>query len=147
MVELNLGARDALRAAGGAHGLTDVTGYGLAGHAFEMAQGCGLTLEIDSRALPIIAGALPLAADKRYHTRASTTNREPLEGRLQIEPEADAMRVEFAFDAQTSGGLLIAVDPDHCATLVGELTKRGAPAAAVVGRVAARRGEIALVIH
>jgi selenide,water dikinase len=146
MVELNAGARDALRAAGGAHGLTDVTGYGLAGHAFEMAQGGGLTLEIDSRALPIIDGALPLAVP-RYHTRASKSNREPLEGRLQIGPEADSTRVEFAFDAQTSGGLLIAVDPDHGPALVRELTRRGTPAAAIVGRVSPRRDAIALVIH
>ncbi|APW62606.1 selenide, water dikinase SelD [Paludisphaera borealis] len=146
MVELNADARDALRAAGGAHGLTDVTGYGLAGHAFEMAQGAGLTLEIDSRALPIIAGALPLAVE-RYHTRASTTNREHLEGRLRVDSDADPTLVAFAFDAQTSGGLLIAVDPDRCAALVDELTVRGTPAAAVVGRVVARRGAIAVAIH
>ena len=59
MIELNAVGRDALRAAGGAHALTDVTGYGLAGHALEMAEGAGLTFEIDVASLPVIDGAEP----------------------------------------------------------------------------------------
>jgi len=125
--------------------LTDVTGYGLAGHALEMAEGAGLTLELDSQSLPIIDGALPLAVD-RYRTRASATNREHLQGRLLVAESADPTRVEFAFDPQTSGGLLIAVAPDHCADLVDELIARGAPASSVVGRVVERRRSIAVAI-
>src|SRR5271165_2665635 len=56
MIELNAVGRDALRAAGGASALTDVTGYGLAGHALEMAEGAGLTFAIDVSELPIIDG-------------------------------------------------------------------------------------------
>ena len=112
MIQLNVVGRDALRAAGGAHAVTDVTGYGLAGHALEMAEGAGLTVEIDVAGSPLIEGAEPLAVP-RYFTRASKINREFLDGRLRIEPTADPRRVEFAFDAQTSGGLLIAIDPDH----------------------------------
>ena len=85
MIELNAVGRDALRAAGGAHALTDVTGYGLAGHALEMAEGAGLTFEIDVASLPVIEGAEPLAIP-RYHTRASKSNREFVEGRLQVDP-------------------------------------------------------------
>jgi selenide,water dikinase len=55
--------------------------------------------------------------------------------------------LEFAFDPQTSGGLLIAVDPDHADRLLAELRLRGTPAAAVVGRVSERRGETALVLE
>ena len=80
MSQLNSIGRDALRAAGGAHAMTDVTGYGLAGHAFEMAQGARLTIEIDVSSLPVIEGAEPLAVP-RFFTRASTSNREFLEGR------------------------------------------------------------------
>jgi selenide,water dikinase len=145
MTTLNAAARDALRAAGGAHALTDVTGYGLAGHALEMADGAGLTIELDSRSLPVIDGALPLAV-ARYRTRASATNREHLDGRLHVAESADPTQVEFAFDPQTSGGLLIAVDPGRCDALVGELLARGTHAAAVVGRVAERRGAIAVAI-
>jgi selenide,water dikinase len=145
MIQLNAVGRDALRAAGGAHAVTDVTGFGLAGHAAEMADGAALTVEIDTRTLPIIDGAASLAIP-RFHTRASKGNREFLADRLRIEATADPIGVEFAFDAQTSGGLLIAVDPAHVARLVDQLESRGAMAAAVVGRVRGRDGPIAVVL-
>ena len=103
--------------------MTDVTGFGLAGHASEMAEGAGLTFEIDVASLPVIAGVEPLAIP-RYFTRASKSNRAFLDGRLRIEPTADPSRLEFAFDAQTSGGLLIAVDPRHLGRLLEELQSR-----------------------
>lgn len=145
MIQLNAAGRDALRAAGGVHALTDVTGFGLAGHAAEMAEGSGLTLEIDLGALPLIEGVEPLVVP-RYFTRASRTNRANLEGRVRIDPGADPVRLELAFDAQTSGGLLIAVDPGRAEALLAELRRREAMAAAVVGRVAARQGRIALTL-
>jgi selenide,water dikinase len=146
MIQLNAVGRDALRAAGGTHALTDVTGYGLAGHAGEMAEGAGATFEIDVAALPVIEGVLPLAV-RRFFTRASRSNREFLQGRLRIEPTAAPTLVELAFDAQTSGGLLIAVDPNHVDRLVGQLHSRGALAAAVVGRVSERQGTVAVVLR
>ncbi len=146
MTQLNAVGRDALRASGGAHALTDITGFGLAGHASGMAEGSGLTIELDSRSFPKIAGSEPLAVS-RYHTRASKSNRAFLEGRHRIESGADPLGVEYAFDAQTSGGLLIAVDPDHLDRLLAELRGRGAMAAAVVGRVVARQGEVAIVLR
>ncbi len=146
MSQLNSIGRDAMRTAGGAHAMTDITGYGLAGHAFEMAEGARLTIEIDVRSLPVIEGAEPLAVP-RYFTRASASNREVLEGRLRIDPRADLLRLEFAFDAQTSGGLLIAVSADHVSRLLDELRNRGAMAASVVGRVVERAGEIAIVLR
>jgi selenide,water dikinase len=146
MIQLNVIGRDALRASGGAHALTDVTGFGLAGHASEMADGSRATIVFDTAALPIIAGAEPLATS-RYHNRASRTNREFLDGRLRVEPTADPLRVEFAFDPQTSGGLLIAVAPGHRESLIEELQHRGAAAAAVVGCVTERQGDIAIVLR
>jgi selenide,water dikinase len=145
MIELNAVGRDALRAVGGAHGLTDVTGFGLAGHAAAMAEGSALTLEIALDALPLIAGAEPLAVP-RHFTRASRSNRAALDGRLRIAPGVDPVRLEFAFDAQTSGGLLIAVAPERAGLLVAELQRREARAAALVGRVTERQGAIALVL-
>ncbi|GAC1448927.1 MAG: selenide, water dikinase SelD [Isosphaeraceae bacterium] len=146
MRQLNVIGRDALRATGDAHALTDVTGYGLAGHAVEMAEGSGLTLEFDVKELPRIPGALPLAVP-RYFTRASASNRAFLDGRLRIESTADTTLVEFAFDAQTSGGLLIAVAASRATRLVEELKAREALSASIVGRVTARQGEIALVLR
>ena len=143
MIELNAVGRDALRAAGGVHALTDVTGYGLAGHACEMAEGAGLTFAIEVGKLPVIEGAEPLAVP-RYYTRASKTNREFLQGRLRTEPGVDPVRLEFAFDAQTSGGLLIAIAADRVSRLIKQLEDRGASAAAIVGRVKERDGDIAI---
>ncbi len=145
MIQLNVIGRDALREAGGVHSVTDVTGFGLVGHASEMAEGSGLTLEIVTGDLPKISGAESLAVP-RHHNRASRSNREFLEGRLRIEPSADALGQEFAFDPQTSGGLLIAIDPDRVGALVAALKDRGAMASAVVGRVVEREGAIAVVL-
>jgi selenide,water dikinase len=117
MIQLNAVGRDALRASGGAHAVTDVTGFGVAGHAAEMAEASGVTFELDLAALPLIAGAEALAIP-RYFTRASTTNRESVEDKLEVSQNVDPVRQAFAFDAQTSGGLLIAVDPDHVDRLV-----------------------------
>ena len=146
MTQLNVIGRDALRASGGAHALTDVTGYGLAGHASEMAEGSRLSVEIDVGRLPLIEGALPLAVP-RYFTRASQSNREYLAGRLRVEPSANPILVEFAFDAQTSGGLLIAVDPAHADRLLGELQSRGASAAARIGRILERQDDAVVVLR
>lgn len=145
MTTLNAGARDALNASGGVHALTDMTGFGLAGHASEMAEGSGLTVEIDTRSLPFIAGSEPLAGPK-FYTRASKGNREFLERRLEVE-SADPLGLEYAFDAQTSGGLLISVDPAHVDRLIEELKARRTPASAVVGRLVERRGKTAVVLR
>jgi selenide,water dikinase len=147
MTQLNAVGRDAFNDVGGPgviSAVTDVTGFGVAGHALEMAEGSRLTIEIDVAALPLIAGTEPLA-EANFFTRASKTNREFAGDRLRIEPGADAFKLAYLFDAQTSGGLLIAVHPDHASRLVERLRERGALAWAVVGRVVERLGPIALV--
>jgi selenide,water dikinase len=146
MIQLNKVGIDALRSAGGASALTDITGYGLAGHAGEMAEAARLTFELDVRAIPIIEGTEALAVP-RFFTRASKSNREFLEGRLRVEPGVDPQRIEFAFDAQTSGGLLIAVEPDRAEFLLQQLRDHGASAAALVGRVLEREGQTAIVLR
>ena len=75
MVELNKSGRDALRASGGAHALTDITGFGLCGHLLEMAEGSGKQAVIHLDSLPLLRGVEPFI-QKRYFTRASKTNRE-----------------------------------------------------------------------
>jgi selenide,water dikinase len=146
MIQLNAIGRDALRASGGAQALTDITGFGLAVHALEMAEASGVAIEIDVDALPLIEGVEELATP-RYFTRASVTNREYAQDRLRIEPDTDPLRVEFAFDAQTSGGLLIAVAEDHAAALVAELLRRGARAAAMIGRIVERTNSPPLTLR
>ena len=143
MTQLNAVGRDALRASGGAHAVTDVTGYGLAGHASEMADGAGLTLEIDVASLPTIPGVEAVAIPRNF-TRGTASNKAFLEGRISVEAGVDLARLEFAFDPQTSGGLLVAINPSRLDAFLAELRRRGALAAAVVGRVVPRRGNLAI---
>ncbi|MDX2035088.1 MAG: selenide, water dikinase SelD [Isosphaeraceae bacterium] len=144
MTQLNAVGRDAARACGGdVHAMTDVTGYGLAGHASEMAEGSGLEIVLETAAFPRLPDCESVVVD-RYRTRANKTNRSFLEGRLAVGSSTDPIGLELAFDPQTSGGLLIAVAPASVDRLLGELTRLGALAASVVGRARRRSGGIAI---
>jgi selenide,water dikinase len=146
MVQLNAVGRDACSAAGGVHAATDVTGFGLAGHAAEMAEGSGVTIEIETAALPVIEGSEPLAV-ARYFTRAYNTNRAYLADRLVLSTGVNPERVDYAFDPQTSGGLLVSIAPETVDRFVSELNSRGARAAAIVGRIVSRQGPVAVVLR
>ena len=111
MRRLNRGAAEALSALGDAdrpHAVTDVTGFGLLGHAWEMAERSDATLEIDTSAVPLYAGALA-AAEAGVRTGGDARNRAHLEGR--VVSSAPAAMEALAYDPQTSGGLLAAVAP------------------------------------
>ncbi|HEY4397752.1 MAG TPA: selenide, water dikinase SelD, partial [Acidimicrobiia bacterium] len=133
MTALNAGARDAALDLGDAvHAATDVTGFGLVGHARELLAASGVAGEVDAAAVPVIAGVPDLVANgmvaggtQRNHAFVSDTTDW---GAL---PEAEQLLLA---DAQTSGGLLIAVASDRTGDLVAELGRRDALAAAVVGR-------------
>jgi selenide,water dikinase len=144
MKQLNDIGRDAMLEVG-AHAATDITGFGLAGHAFEMAEGSKTTIILELSRLPLLPGAEKLAR-KPYLTRASNTNRTYVEPGLQIEGKPETVRLEFFYDAQTSGGLLISVPADRAEDLVANVRGRGAAAACVVGEVV-ERGEKALVVR
>ena len=90
------------------HAVTDVTGFGLLGHAWEMAERSQVVLRIAAAALPLYAGALT-AAEAGTRTGGDPRNRLHLEGK--VKSEADAVVEALAFDPQTSGGLLAAVPP------------------------------------
>ena len=134
MTMLNQGASQAAKAVA-ASASTDITGFGLAGHAGEMAQSSGMTLTIETSKLPVLPGAAELAAAGN-HTRASKTNRSAVESLMRIDSSADAMGLEMVFDPQTSGGLLISVDPARAEELVRLCREAGAERSAVVGSVA-----------
>jgi selenide,water dikinase len=143
MIQLNDIGRDVMLAAG-AHAATDITGFGLAGHAYEMAEGSKVTLVLELSRLPILEGAEPLAR-KPFLTRASGTNAGYVEPGLRKEGKLDATRLEFFYDAQTSGGLLISVPADRAEELVKNAVARGATSTCIVGEVT-ERGEKALVL-
>jgi selenide,water dikinase len=133
MAQLNAPGRDAAIALK-AHAATDVTGFGLAGHAREMADASGVTISLDIGRLPLLPGAEALAR-RGNKTRASATNRGFAEDDMRIEGSPDALRVEFAFDAQTSGGLLISVAADCADELIRRAIEAGASIACVIGQV------------
>jgi selenide, water dikinase len=136
MTTLNAGARDAALAVGDAlHAATDVTGFGLLGHLREMLHASGVAAELDLAAVPVIDGVRVLVENgmvaggtQRNHAFVSDT----------VDWNGIAAAEQFLLaDAQTSGGLLLAVAADQTDALVGELETRDALAAAVVGHVVA----------
>jgi selenide,water dikinase len=120
------------------HACSDVTGFGLLGHGVEMAMGSGVTIEFDSRTLPLLPGALQLAK-RGFLTGGCKRNRAYLADKVIIEPSVRAGFEEVAFDPQTSGGLLIAIEARRADALVRALRRRGVEAAAVVGRAVPKR--------
>jgi selenide,water dikinase len=144
MVQLNDIGRDAMLAVGG-HAATDITGFGLAGHAFEMAEGGQVTLAIHISQLPLLPGAESLAR-RPYLTRASFTNASYVAMSLRVEGKPDPVQLEFFYDAQTSGGLLISVPAERADALVANAQARGAAATRVVGEVL-ERADVALIVR
>jgi selenide,water dikinase len=130
MGTLNRDAADALQTVG-PHAVTDVTGFGLAGHAAEMAEASDCAVEIAVGGLPALPGALEAAAVGLVPA-GTGKNRTSLADVLEVVEGADDLRVDLALDPQTSGGLLAAVDPDAVDGLIRRL-----PGAAVIGRVVA----------
>jgi selenide, water dikinase len=133
MTTLNASARDAALELGDAvHAATDITGFGLLGHTRELLLASGLAGEVDAAAVPVIDGVRDLVAagmvaggTQRNHAFVSdATDWASL-------PEPEQLLLA---DAQTSGGLLIAVAPERAGELVGGLTRRDALVTAVVGR-------------
>ena len=143
MIELNAAAC-AAAVDTGVNAVTDVTGFGLAGHAFEMADGSGVTFIVNLKALPLLPGVEKIAR-RPFLTRASHTNREYVADAIRIEGKSDAARLECFFDAQTSGGLLISVPAEKLDLLLARLKERGTLAAAVIGEVVAREQKTLVV--
>ncbi len=137
MAMLNRAAAEAA-AAHAAHAATDITGFGLAGHAGEMAESSGVTCVIELAKLPLLPGVAELARAGNQ-TRASASNRAFAAPNTLIQAGCDELRVEVAFDAQTSGGLLLAVAPENAAALVDHARSLGATATTIVGHVDQRR--------
>ncbi len=117
MVRLNRHASHLARETG-AHALTDVTGYSLVGHGYEMAAASGVALRFEASRLPLLPGALEYAA-RSIVTGGAARNRAYLEGRVRLAGTSAAME-HLLFDPQTSGGLLFAV-ADNRATKVESL--------------------------
>jgi selenide,water dikinase len=136
MRQLNRQASEQLQQLGAAvHGVTDVTGYGLAGHGWEMAQRSGVQLVLDSSAFRAYPGALE-AAQRGVRTGGDPRNRTYVDGHFFVDDKNfdDDAHVALCMDPQTSGGLLAAVSPEAAEKLlqdkmwwqVGEFTAASA---------------------
>lgn len=134
MVRLNREAAAAARRLdeGAVSACTDITGFGLAGHASEMADASGVTIVIDSPVLPILPGAAELAAANL--SGGARTNQDYFSPRVGVAASVPAPLRLVVFDPQTSGGLLLAVRPASAGALLSALDHSGV-AARQIGRV------------
>ena len=117
---------------------TDVTGFGLLGHAMQMAKASGVSLEIWIDQIPELDGALGFAATGLL-SGATYANREYVGDSVEFSKDIELAEQDLLFDPQTSGGLLICCPQDKVDELLGQADKRITTPHAVVGRVAERR--------
>ncbi len=127
MVELNQSAADALRPFSPS-AATDVTGFGLAGHAHELAERSGVRVVIDTESLPVLPGALDLA-EAGVRTGGDRRNRE-FAG-PHVESSASPAREALAYDPQTAGGLLVSIPADRGVVLEATFAADGLPLARI----------------
>ena len=135
MTTLNRDAKDAALAAG-AHAATDVTGFGLLGHLHHLLLGAKLAARVSASAVPLLPFARRLVLEDAC-SGGSRRNLEAAQAFARFAPGIDAAQRLLLCDAQTSGGLLLAVPPEHEPRLRAELERRGAPAAAAIGELSA----------
>lgn len=108
------------------HACTDVTGFGLMGHASEMAAASGCSLDIVAASVPLLEGARELVSGNV--PGGGRTNRQHFGARIAIDSSVDPGIADLLFDPQTSGGLLVAIDPAAAASALAALEAIGVPA-------------------
>jgi selenide,water dikinase len=114
------------------HACSDVTGFGILGHALGMASGSGVTFVIESAKLPLLRSA-PRLAEKGYVTGGCKRNQDYLSDKMVIDKSIREGLVQVALDPQTSGGLLIAIAKRHAGKLLDDLRGAGVTHATEVG--------------
>ena len=123
-----------LAAIDGVHALTDVTGFGLAGHALEMARGSDTTVRLDMARVPLIGGVRDLAAQGMV-TGASGRNWAAYGGEIRLADSLAPVDKALLTDPQTSGGLLVACAPDAVEQVLAVFARHSFAAAAEVGEI------------
>ncbi|HEY7936834.1 MAG TPA: selenide, water dikinase SelD [Candidatus Limnocylindrales bacterium] len=138
MCRLNRAAADVL-VAEGVQAATDITGFGLLGHGLEMARGSGTRFVFSAAALPALDGAVELAR-AGVETGGGGHNRRFVARAFHLDAAVPSELVTLAHDAQTSGGLLAAIDPSQIAAVESGLAAAGVPSWRI-GRVEGLSGE------
>ncbi len=133
MSALNRAAAEALEGLE-VHAVTDITGFGLLGHGLEMAKASNAELTLYASKVPVLSWAREYAA-MGLVPAGSHANRRFCENHLVIEPRVDPITKDILSDAQTSGGLFIAIASEDGKTLMTRLKEAGVTEAAVIGEV------------
>src|SRR5882672_5626233 len=131
--QLNLPGMELANLAG-VHAMTDVTGFGLLGHLLEMCRGSGLAARITAADLPLLPG-LQALVQSGIATGASARNWQSYGNEVRLAPNLDASFHALLTDPQTSGGLLVACDPDEVPAVQATFARFGFAQAAVIGRM------------
>jgi len=139
MAALNRRAGETLAASGAVNALTDITGFGLLGHAWEMAEGSGVTFKLRLAAVPLLEGVLALAA-QGIVPGGTKANLAWVEPHVRFEAGIDGSARLALADAQTNGGLLAAIAPERLEAVL-EALRQSDVQAAVIGEVAASEGD------
>ena len=131
MRTLNRAAAEALQRfpVGAVHACTDITGFGLIGHASEIAKASGVTVTIEAGTVPVFRGVLAIAALNR--SGGLVSNQEHFANSVRVDPGVDPDREAILYDPQTSGGLLIAASRDVADAVAQALATAGVPAARI----------------
>jgi selenide,water dikinase len=145
LIRLNKYSAEVLRSYD-VHAVTDVTGFGLGGHALEMARGSGVEIELDMQGLPIMDEAIAMY-EKGMSTGVNHHNEALVGDYLRFASEYPHSRKQIMYDPQTSGGLLAAVPAEQAHDLVKTLREHAAPEAAIVGSVTSAEGKVGLVVR
>ena len=123
MKTLNRTAAETITKVDAVHACTDITGFGLAGHASEMATASKATIQIDTRALPLIDGVLELVSKNK--SGGLNTNRDHFGPDIEFGPDVREEFRDLVFDPQTSGGLLVSVAAGVADEVAANLKKAG----------------------
>ena len=146
LLVLNKGAAEAMRGFE-IHAATDITGFGLAGHALEMAKASAVSLRLEMAALPLMAQALEMYR-KGVTTGTNAFNRRLAADHIRLNGDWPEWQQQILYDPQTSGGLLVAVPSAQGPELIKALQAVPTPAASIIGRVLPLEdGGPHLVIH
>lgn len=126
------------------HAATDITGFGLAGHAFAMAAGSDVRLEISMDDIPIMREALEMYK-KGMNTGMNTSNRRLVAKNMRFEKDLPSWHQEIVYDPQTSGGLLVSAPASGGEIMLEALINAGVDQARIIGHVTARQDKVCLV--
>jgi selenide,water dikinase len=137
MIQLNKNAAEVLNHHR-VHAVTDITGFGLAGHGCEMARASDVTFTLDPLQIPVFDEA-DVMYERGFTTGVNASNRAVLGGDCDLNKLSDTLQ-ELMVDPQTNGGLLVSIAEDQAETIIGDLISAGVESSCVIGRVSAYDG-------